>query len=499
MSKRPPRGPTRVETDVTRASSLTPRTLRELPSRDRLPCRLLLAFLLAALPALSGLAHEDPPETPGDPGEAAANQPCRDGRAGIYPCHDVDLVAFLPRNEMGLTGVETISDIWGWTDTATGVEYALVGMSTGTAFVSLANPAAPRWLGTLPTRTLAAPWRDLKVYRDHMYVVADVVQHGLQVFDLTRLRGVASPRSWTPDVSYAGPGFGALGGFSLGNVHNIAIDEASGFAYAVGSNTCNAGLHMIDLSQPRRPRFAGCFEETGYIHDTQCVAYRGPDAAFAGRQLCFNANVASLSIADVTDKRSPRLVANLRYPGAAYAHQGWLTEDHRYFLLGDELDELQNGHRARTYVFDVRDLANPRLAGTYTSPEPVTDHNLYVRGDFVYQANYFAGLRILEMENLAQGRLHEVAYFDTVPDRQEVGFGGGSWSVYPFFPSGLVVVSSVAEGLFVLRPRLDQHGNDEAAPAERVRRRRELREGPSGGEDAGGTAAVRRRGRRGDG
>lgn len=490
-----------METDVTREHLFSqPRRRAGGPSPGHpwlaptLVLTVLMTLALALVPAGPAMGHDDPPETPGDPGEAASQLPCRDGRAGIYPCHDVDLVAFLPRDGMGLGGTETAADIWGWTDPATGIDYALVGLSTGTAFVSLEEPASPRFLGTLPTRTLAAPWRDLKVFRNHMYVVGDVVQHGLQVFDLTRLRGVNSPRNWQADAVYAGPGFGVLGGFSLGSVHNVAIDEASGFAYAVGSNTCDAGLHMIDLANPARPRFAGCFGETGYIHDTQCVVYHGPDSASAGRQVCFNANVSSLSVVDVTDKGAPRLLANVPYSGAAYAHQGWLTPNHRYFLLGDELDELQNGHRARTYVFDVSDLVNPRLTGVHTSAEPVTDHNLYVRGDHVYQANYFSGLRILEMENLAQGRLTEVAFFDTVPDRQEPGFGGGAWSVYPFFDSGLVIVSSVAEGLFVLRPRLGGH-HDAARPAgQEAPRPHELRETPLGPEAGEGARTLPGRG-----
>lgn len=443
---------------------------------------LLLALSLILLPAGPASGHDDPPETPGDPGASASNQPCRDGRAGIYPCHDVDLVAFLPRDEMGLGGTETVSDLWGWTDPASGIQYALVALSSGTAFVSLQDPASPRWLGTLPTRTLAAPWRDLKVHRNHMYVVADVVQHGLQVFDLTRLRGVTSPRDWTADAVYAGPGFGVLGGFSLGSAHNLAIDEGNGFAYVVGSNTCDGGLHMIDLENPARPRFAGCFSATGYIHDAQCVTFRRGNPR-AARQLCFNANVASLSIVDVSDKRSPQLLSNVTYPGVRYAHQGWLTEDHRYFLLGDELDELANGHRARTYIFDVSDPADPRLAATHTSSEPVTDHNLYVHRGHVYEANYFAGLRVLDFDdrNPSRPRLTEVAYFDTVPDRQEPGFGGGAWSVYPFFGNGLVIVSSVAEGLFVLRPRLAGHP-DAAEPAGReAPAPHELREDPLDG------------------
>jgi len=436
----------------------------------------LLLFTPLAVPAAAqGLQiavgeHETPPDPPGAPREAAAALTCNGGQAGDYPCHDVDLVAFVPRFDLGLVDSQHVNDIWGWTDPQSGIEYALVGLSTGTAFVSLEDPMAPRWLGTLPTRSVAATWRDLKVYADHVFIVADVAAHGMQVFDLTRLRGVTSPRTWTADAEYAGPGLGASAGFFLTNTHNIAIDEETGFAYLVGTSTCRGGLHMIDVRNPRRPIFAGCFDETGYIHDTQCVVYRGPDAAFQGREVCFNAGATdSFSVVDVTDKRDPRLLSRQRYPGQVYAHQGWLTEDHRYFLLDDEIDELQFGHNGRTYVFDVSNLSAPVFMGFHEAASPATDHNLYVVGHYVYETNYLSGLRVLEMEDLANAELREVAYFDTVPEREEVGFGGGAWSSYPWFASGIVIVSSTNEGLFVLRPLLhedDEHGGTAVPPAD---------------------------------
>ena len=433
---------------------------------------LLVVSLLAAAPAAAqGLRlvtgeHEEPPEAPGPPRQAAAALVCNGGQAGDFPCHDVDLVSFMPRPALGLVDNHHLNDVWGWTDRETGIEYALVGLSNGTAFVSLEDPIEPRWLGNLPTRSLAATWRDLKVYADHAFIVADVSGHGMQVFDLTRLRGVTTPQTWSADAEYAGPGLGASAGFFVTNTHNVAIDEETGFAYLVGTSTCNGGLHMVDVRDPRRPLFAGCFGETGYIHDTQCVVYRGPDAAFAGREICFNANATdSFSIVDVTDKRRPQLLSRQRYAGQVYAHQGWLTEDHRHFLLDDEIDELQNGHNTRTYVFDVADLSAPVLVGFHESTTPATDHNLYVRGHHVYQANYFAGLRVLEMIDLGQAELREVAYFDTVPEREEVGFGSGAWSVYPFFASGVVIVSSTNEGLFVLRPLLHGDGEEHGSTA----------------------------------
>jgi choice-of-anchor B domain-containing protein len=122
----------------------------------------------------------------------------------------------------------------------------------------------------------------------------------------------------------------------VNSVHNIVINEESGFAYAVGASsggeTCGGGLHMIDIREPKNPQFAGCFSDpqtgrasTGYSHDAQCVMYRGPDERYSGREICLGANETALSIADVTDKANPQALSRASYPNVAYSHQGWLT------------------------------------------------------------------------------------------------------------------------------------------------------------------------------
>jgi choice-of-anchor B domain-containing protein len=384
------------------------------------------------------------PRDAGIPEEAVFDERCTGGRAAGFPCKDVDLGAFLPHDAIG--GGEG-NDIWGWTDPATGREYALVGKTVGTAFVDVTDPAAPVYLGLLPSHqpveTFFSSWRDVKVYRNHAYVVSEEPTHGMQVFDLTRLRGATGgERTWTEDAHYP----------LFGGAHNVAINEDTGFAYAVGTNTCAGGPHAVDLGEPTTPIFAGCVAEDGYTHDTQCVVYRGPDVEHQGREICLSSNEDAVTIVDVTDKLLPRQLSRTSYPNATYTHQGWLTEDQRHFLLGDELDEVEAGVPTTTYVFDVTDLDAPRLVGAHEATTPAIDHNLYVRGDRAYQANYRAGLRILDLRRVARGSLREVAYFDVYPPDDEPEFNG-AWSSYPYFDSGTVVVSGIEQGLFVLRPR----------------------------------------------
>ena len=399
-----------------------------------------------------------------------AQIPCRDGAADGYPCHKVELLSHLSPRELLAEehhGV-WLNDIWGWTDPASGKEYAIVGMSNGTSFVDISNPFNPVVLGILPEHH-AAPqpdarkskaasplhdgrksmWRDMKVYQNHAYIVSEDPGHGVQVFDLTRLREVENPPVvFSETANYQG----------ISNAHNIVINEETGFAFAVGADggvgTCNeGGLHIIDIREPANPQFAGCFDGDGYTHDAQCVVYRGPDERYIGKEICFSSNEDAISLVDVTDKENPALISSQTYVGVGYAHQGWLTEDQRYFISNDELDEMRTGNNTQSFIWDVRDLENPILIGTYTGPNPSIDHNLYIRDGFVYEANYTSGLQILSLANIEMGELEQVAYFDTYPEDDGVRFEG-AWSNYPFFESGVVVVSDITNGLFVLRPRL---------------------------------------------
>ncbi|MCL4871012.1 MAG: choice-of-anchor B family protein [Anaerolineae bacterium] len=383
------------------------------------------------------LADQQPPEPLTPLGET----PCEYGMADIYPCLNVDLLAFMP---LAAIGGGNGNDIWGWTDPLHGKEYAIMGRTNGTAFVDITDPTNPIYMGNLPTQTSSSLWRDIKVYNDYAFIVSEANGHGMQVFHLYWLRRVTNPpETFTADAHYAG----------FGNAHNIAINEQSGYAYAVGSSTCSGGLHMINIQNPRVPVFAGCFSADGYTHDAQCVIYRGPDTAYYGKEICFNSNEDTVTIVDVTVKASPVMLAREPYPGSAYTHQGWLTENHRYLLVDDELDESNFGHGTRTYIWDVASLTDPILIGYYTADVPSIDHNLYVVGRFAYEANYRSGLRILDLADIANANLTEYGFFDIYPDNDNPAFNG-AWSVYPFFSSGVVVVSGIEQGLFVLRPQL---------------------------------------------
>lgn len=367
--------------------------------------------------------------------------PCENGMAGIYPCSGYDLVAHISLSTMS---AEEGNDIWGWTDVETGKEYALMGLDNGTAFIDMSNALNPIYLGKLSTATTSSSWRDVKVYGDYAYIVSEANDHGVQIFDLKRLRNVSNPtENFSADGHYT----------ALGNAHNIVINETSGFAYPVGTDRddqFNGGVHFLNLENPIVPTLVGGWGLNGYTHDAQVITYNGPDATYVGAEIFVGANEDQVVVVDISDKNTPITLATMPYSNIGYTHQGWFTDDQRYFILGDELDEVRQGFRTRTLIFDMEDLDNPILHHTYSGPTNAIDHNGYMLADEFFLANYTAGVRVLDISDIDGKSVEEKAFFDTYPANNNTQFAG-VWSVYPYFESGKIIISDINSGFFIIQ------------------------------------------------
>ncbi len=365
---------------------------------------------------------------------------CENGFAGEYPCNDYDLLTHITLEDIGDADTKG-NDCWGWVDPITKREYAIMCTNQGTTFIDITDPANAVILGTLKTRTVNSPWRDVKVHNSAAFIVSEAKDHGMQIFNLAKLRDIKNPPvEFTEDAHY--PFFGSA--------HNIVINEDSGYGYAVGTKTFNGGPHFIDVSQPFKSSEAGGFAEGTYSHDAQVVTYKGPDVDYTDKEILIGSNETEVVIVDVTEKDNPVKISSITYPNIGYTHQGWFTEDFRYFLLGDELDERDKGVNTRTIVFDLTDLDNPTHYFDYEGTTAAIDHNGYVKGNLFYQANYTNGVRIIDISNIENKKFTEVGFFDTYPDNNNTSFNG-AWNVYPYLPSGNIIISDINNGFFVIR------------------------------------------------
>ncbi len=354
-------------------------------------------------------------------------------------------------------------DSWGLADPQDNKEYAIVTLNDGTAFVDISNPNSPRFLGklnstlTTPNSSATSWWHDVKVYNNYAYIVSEATNFGMQIFDLTRLRGLSTSttnttgpnqmRIFTRDGLYTG----------VSKTHNLIINEDTGYLYLLGSNRSgsNGGPIILNLnSNPTNPPLVKIISTWGYCHDAQVVLYDGPDPDYQGREIlvgAFGGN-KKINIIDVTNKNSPTLISSVTYANMYYTHQGWFTEDKKFFIAGDEVDEENIGGGTRTFAFNLEDLDNPSLHYTYEGPTAAIDHNGYVVGNRFYLANYNAGMRVLKVDNLYNSTpsMNEIDYFDTHPSTDEASFYG-AWNVYPFFKSGNIIISDLVEGLIIVK------------------------------------------------
>jgi choice-of-anchor B domain-containing protein len=390
------------------------------------------------------------------------------------------------------TGAAFLSDIWGWTSPDTGDEYAIVGRNGGIAFVRVTDPVNPVYLGTVPTintETQRNWWWDIKTYDNHAYFVSEVPGTGVGIVELTKLDAMtAAPADGllAVDERYTGNGLVAT--------HNISINEDTGFAYLTGVTKDTAidpgfvpnGMVILDLSVPLAPAEAG--QVLGRdTHDAQIITYDGPDGDYAGREIAFVFNgvdetvgIYDVTVKQVVDVRVPNsiTISETTYAGASFTHQGWVTEDQHFMIAGDEEDELfglQDPRNvdlpdtARTYVWNIQDLDRPHVVDRFDSPAASIDHNVFSRVDaasgreFVYQANYTAGIRVTELTREGDAgpaqvaRLQEVAHMDTEPrlPNHNLNFNyniwAGPWGVYPFLGSGTILASDGLNGLVLMR------------------------------------------------
>lgn len=456
---------------------------------NRGPRRALLVALAAAL--LAGCVGELSAPQPMEPGAVLAHETgdgdgsssdkkhepmgfaaCVNGLAGPFPCSNVDLMSFLPTNELCAGG--SGGDLWGWTDKRDGREYAIQSHGSSTSFVDVTDPSSPVLLGCLPAPLEGTSpnvlWRDVEVYGDHAYVTGDAPststnKHGVQIYDLRQLRDiprpVLAPHLLTETARYGDS-----------RIHTITVNPQTGIAYLAASSRCGRTLELIDLSAPASPRFVGCLRMfhpiTGAAvtsHEAHCVVYSGPDGRFHGREICFFSNESALHVVDVTDKTidadgfmtNATVLQRIVYPGLQYVHQGWLAHDQRYFVLGDELDEMDNAppvQKTKTYLFDAASLTDIVTLPAYEHATGCIDHQIHVKGPIVFQANYSCGLRVFDGRRIGQSQLVEIAFFDTDPTSDDAPVFSGAWGSYPYFKSGNVIVSDIEQGLFVLRPKV---------------------------------------------
>ncbi|MBK8226976.1 MAG: choice-of-anchor B family protein [Flavobacteriales bacterium] len=318
-----------------------------------------------------------------------------------------------------------LSNLWGYTDEF-GNEYALMGVCGtddqnpgGLSVVSLADPTDPQEIFFFPGP--ASIWREIKVWGDYAYVTTEAADGELTIVDLSPL-----PQSTNlPAIVWDAPGWTTS--------HSLFIDE-NGRLFIHGANRGNGGVIMYDLTQdPMNPVEVGEFD-TWYCHDS----FARGDTLYAG-----HIYDGFFSIVDVSDPSAPVLLGTKNTP-SDFTHNTWLDSSGDYLFTTDE--------RTNAYVgaYDVSDPTDITEVDRLRSDNGsgAIPHNTYWLNGYAVTSYYTFGVTIYDVSD--PHNMVEVGHYDTTPLSGD-GFSG-AWGVYPYFPSGNLIISDMQRGLFVLAP-----------------------------------------------
>lgn len=316
-----------------------------------------------------------------------------------------------------------LNDVWGYV-APDSTEYALVGLRNGVSIVSLADPTAAVEVAFIPGQN--STWRDLKTWGHYAYVVTDQggTTEGLTVINLENLPNEVSYFHWTPEIPNVG---------TLQRCHNLYIDEF-GYAYLAGCNINSGGMVYVDVfSTPGQPIYAG-LAPNRYAHDV----YTRDNKMYASELY-----LGRMAIYDVSDKSNAVLLGTQQTP-FEFTHNIWISDDGNYAFTTDELANAPIGSYDVSDPSDIIEL--DQFRPTATLGQSVIPHNVHVWQDWLIISYYTDGGIVADASR--PHNVIEVGNFDTF-------FGGGAgfngaWGAYPFLPSGLVLISDINSGLYVL-------------------------------------------------
>ena len=392
---------------------------------------------------------------------AQSQQNCSNGRAGNFTCNNIDLLAHMPLNEFS-SNPNVASDIWGHVDLNTGNEYALMGLGNGIAVVDVSDAANPVEVGTITGAT--SNWRDIKVYqyfdsslqvwRAYAYATIDSSFDHITIIDLNNL-----PHSVTL----------AEKNTAVATAHNVYIsntDPTLNIAQAgltptlqlVGANKFSGAFHSYSLENPASiTALNNSSVGSGYTHDGSSLVISDERAANHCQRngnctVFIDFNEKEMKLWNISDPDNISQLGTAEYNDIdkefQYVHSGWASEDKQTIFLHDEFDEKNGGLNTTLRAFSIADLNNPVHIGTWTGSTTAADHNGYVRGNRYYMSTYERGLTVLDISQAANPV--EVAYFDTFPPSDNATYNG-AWGVYPFLPSGNILISDISSGLYILK------------------------------------------------
>lgn len=316
------------------------------------------------------------------------------------------------------------NDVWG--TVVDGVEYAIMGSTEGVHFISLADPTNPTEVAFVEGAAIGSQLvhRDYHSHDGYLYTVADEGPSTLQIINMNTL-----PTS--VELIYDSNEF-------FTRSHNIYIDSLNEVLYSCGGNGGNS-LILISIEDPENPQFLAQYTTT-----TPFPIPRVHDCYVRGNIAYLNCGYSGFYVVDFTNPTDPILLGTMTdYPQSGYNHAGWLSENGEIYYLCDET------HGMDVKAVDVSDHSDMNVVALFSaeSTDNQIAHNAIVKDHYLYVSYYYDGIQVFDISTPEEPC--RVGFYDTF-DGDSDGFYQGAWGVYPFLPSGNILISDMNNGLFVV-------------------------------------------------
>ena len=412
--------------------------------------------------------------------QSQSEQNCTNGAAGNFSCLNIDLLAHMPLTQF-TSKPATASDIWGHVDLNTGYEYALLGLQNGVAVINVTDATNPVEVGTI--LGASSTWRDIKVYqyydntlnlwRAYAYSTIDNSLDYVTIIDLNHLPQSVSLAEKNTAVATAHNVY-------ISNIDpslNIALAGLTPSLQLIGANKFSGAFHSYSLSDPASitplsDTSVNASVGSGYTHDGASMVISDDRANTSCQNnkctVFIDFNEKEMKLWNITDPANISQLGTAEYNDVdkafQYVHSGWASEDLQTIFIHDEFDEQKAGINTTVRMISIADLNNPVHIGNWTGTTRAIDHNGFVRGNRYYMSNYERGLTILDITEVQTPT--EVGYFDTFTPSDNASYNG-AWGVYPFLPSGNILVSDIGSGLYILKDntQISPQGNISFAQA----------------------------------
>ena len=327
-------------------------------------------------------------------------------------------------------GTQQFSNGWGWADSLTGREYAILGSVDSTYFIEVTNPARPVVRDVRAGRVSKSVWREYKTYKNYCYAVGDAGKASLQIFDM----------SYLPDSVHLVYDSDSI----IMRSHTVYIDQDKLYCNSVITNDFRSfPVSVLSLADPENPELLGHLEP--YAGGQSPAFVRCHDAYVRNDTLYCSGENAGVFIYNMKDNPAGTFISSItEYPENGYNHSGYLSDDGKIFVFTDENAGL--GIKA----YDMTDIRDPELLTVFRSSTEATAHNPYFIGRKLYVSVYHDGVYVFDLSNEKEAKV--IAWYDTYPQNGN-NYSGfeGCWGIYPFLPSGNLLAFDMTNGLFVLR------------------------------------------------